>query len=103
MCTYHLASTGSTTGQNLMGVFDAVGVLVGEVSTNKVVDGQLNSLLRSHTNQLRNDTRVQACETLVADNLPGAIDGVVVQSLTRARRALILHTGLDQINRVNHE
>jgi hypothetical protein len=78
MYTYDLTSTSSTTRKNLMAVLDAVGILVGEESTNKIVNSQLNSLLRSHTNQLRNDSRVEAGETLVPDNLFGTIDGVVV-------------------------
>lgn len=101
--THHLTGTSSTTSQNLMRIPDLVGILVSESATNEIVDGQLDSLLRRHTDQLRDNTRVQTSETLIPDNLPRAVNRVVVEAFTGTSGSLVLHTGLDQVNGVHHE
>lgn len=86
-----------------MRVPDPASVLVGKVIPNQIVHSKLDGLLRCNTNQLRDDTRVQAGESFIPDDLSCTIQRVVVQSLTNTRRPLVLHTGLDQVNGVNHE
>lgn len=101
--THHLTGTSSTSSQNLMKIPDLVGILIGKGATHEIVHGQLNGLLGSHANQLRDNTGVQAKETLVPDDLPRAVNGVVVEAFTRTIGPLVLHTGLDQVNGVDHE
>ena len=78
-------------------------LLIGEVAADEIVDGQLDGLLGGDTDELRQDTRVEAPEALVADDLPEAVDRVVVQPLAGIRAALVLHARLDEIDRVHHE
>lgn len=98
-----LATTSATTSHDLCPKRDVAGCLVGEFATNKVVDSKLDSLLRGNTNQLRQNTRVQTAETLVADDLLEAVDTVLVELLTDNGATLVLHAGLHQINGVHHE
>ena len=80
-----------------------VALLVGEVAADDIVDGQLDGLLGGDTDELRQDTRVEAAETLVADHLPEAVDRIVIQPLAGIGAALVLHARLDEIDRVHHE
>ena len=100
--TYDLASTSHTTSKNLMLNLDLAGS-AGEVSTNQIVDSKLNSLLWSNTNQLWQDTGVQTLGTLISDYLLGTVERVLVKHLANAGGTLILHTGLDKVNWVDHE
>lgn len=100
--TYHLATTSTGTSQNLSRQSN-LALLVGEVTTNKIVHSKLDGLLGRDAYQLRQDTRVQSTETLVAEDLLEAVNGVLVQALTGLSASLVLETSLDQIDRVDHE
>ena len=97
-----MATTSTSTSQNLSRQSN-LALFVGEMTTNKVVHSKLDGLLRRNTNQLRQDTRVQSTETLVAEDLLEAVNGVLVQALTRLSASLVLETRLDQIDGVDHE
>jgi hypothetical protein len=100
--TYHLTTTGSTTGDNL-GPQRNASLLVSQTTAHQIVHRQLDGLLWRNTNQLGQDTRVQAADTFVANNLLEAVDGVLVQALSGLRSTLVLQTGLDKIDGVHHE
>lgn len=101
--TYHLTSSGRTTRQNLPGIPNLSCLLVGEVAADQVVNGQFDGLLGSDTDQLGQDTRVETQEALIADDLPRAVDGIVVQPLTDTGATLVLHSRFHQVNGVDHE
>lgn len=82
---------------------DATGLLVSKRATDQVVDRELDGLFRRNTDQLGENTRVQALETFVGNNLSEAIDRVIVQTLAGVGTSLVLHAGLDKINGINHE
>jgi len=84
-----LATTGTGTGQNLGAPVD-LALLVGKVAADKVVDRQLDGLFGRDTDELRQDARVQAAESLVTEHLLEAIDRVLVQPLAGLRAALVL-------------
>lgn len=100
--TYDLATTGRATGNDLRHERD-VAVLVGQRLSGEVVDRQLDGLFGGNTNQLRNDTRVQATETLIADDLLETVERVLVQALAGLGASLVLQSCLDQIDRVHHK
>ena len=50
-----------------------VSFLVGEFVTHQVVHCELDGLLWRHTNQLGHQASVQACKTLVPDDLCGKV------------------------------
>lgn len=100
--TYDLATTSGGTSDSLAPDGD-VAILVSQVLTSQIVDGKLDGLFGSDTDELGQDTRVQTAETLILDNLLETIDGVLVQSLTGHSTSLVLESGLYEINGVNHE
>lgn len=73
------------------------------MTPHKIVDSQLDSLLGSNADKLRQNTRVQAPDTLIAKHLLEAVNRVLVQPLARLCATLVLKTSLDQVNRVHHK
>jgi hypothetical protein len=74
-----------------------------EVPSHEIIDCQLDSLLRRDTNKLGQDTGIQTLETFISDNFLGAVYGVLVKPFSDSRRALVLHSSLDEIDWVHHE
>ena len=98
-----LTTTSRTTSQDLSPERNIARLHVGEFAAHKIVDGKLDGLLWSNTDQLRQDTRVQTTEAFVADDLLEAIDAVLVKLLTNHGATLVLHASLHQIDGVHHE
>ena len=100
--TYNLAGTSQTTRDDLSRQGD-LAILALKGTSGQIVDGKLDSLLRRHTDELRQHARVQSAETLVSNNLLEAVDRVLVQALSGLGASLVLESRLDQVDGVHHE
>ena len=103
VCEDNLATTGGSTSHDLGPERNVARLLVGELATHKVVDSKLDGLFWGNTNQLGKNARVQATETLVADDLLEAVQAVLVKLLADHGATLVLHAGLDQVNGIHHK
>jgi hypothetical protein len=66
------------------------------------VHGKLDRLLRGNADELWPDTSVESPDTaLVRVNLLDAVKRVAVEDLAHDRGALVLQSGLDQVDRVD--
>lgn len=72
--TYHLTGTRSSTRQHLSRELDVARRLVRQLASDKVVDCELDGLFWSHADKLRKNTRIEALETFVLDDLLRAVD-----------------------------
>ena len=97
-----MAATSHTAGKHLAGKAD-LAVLIRQRPADQVIGRQLDGLLGRHADQLRQHTRVQTTEALVAHHLLEAVDRVLVQPLPGQGAALVLQPSLDQVDRVHHE
>src|SRR5699024_4092789 len=61
--THHLTHSCRTTCEDFCRPPDPASILVGELPPNQIIYSELNSLLWCHTDQLRDDTGVQAGES----------------------------------------
>ena len=71
--------------------------LVGcQLVSHKIVHRQLDGLLRTDADQLRQEATVQAKDTFVSNDLLGAVPAVSVHQFTdNGATTLILHTGFN--------
>lgn len=82
---------------------DFVAILLGEMPPDQIVDRELNRLFRCHSNELRQNTRVEPFETFVFDHLLRTVDGILVKHLANALASLVLHSCLHQIDGIHGE
>ena len=96
-----MAKTYTTAGNDLS-VERQVTLILHELVANEIVHRQLDSLLGRHTNELNGQSLVEAKKALVADDLLEAVPTVSVHDFTDVGfGALVLHSRLDKIDRVD--
>jgi hypothetical protein len=67
--------------------------LVCQFPSHEIVDSKLDSLFWGDADQLWKYTGIETLETLILNDLLGAIDRILVQDMADAGTPLILHPG----------
>lgn len=86
----HLVSLTYTAASNDFRSKGDVPLLVSEFVTHQIIDGELDSLLWGHTNQLGYQASVQTNKTLMSDNL---MRKTVSQGYSAVKEEIIIHVG----------